>query len=472
MSFMSRQCCSVASRLFAGRVLVGSLNPRDACVLPYRSHFVRHLHVSRSHYFFRKKQKVSETRLALREEIFKSEQCRDREGFIEVIERFKLGNENRKGHVEFINVATKYLEEFNVHKDLAIYKMLFDLFPKGRYPPKNQIQAEFQHFPYHQDCALRLLDVMEYNAVVPDRELRQAVLDTFGFHSEVFKKFARMMYWMPKLKNLSPFPLPTPLPREPLELAKLAVRRMCVDLRTVVSVRETSEVKDSVDQTWVVSGQSPDQRQLVKEQPTDKPLRIEGPFSTYLRNAAISYFILRAEPVPIRVLEIDSDDVSNIPLTMFGEKPPPKELVKPSTVHEQEDGIILALCATGTSSRDSLLSWLRMLQEDNAKLKEIPVIFTLRAPSKSLVTANQPTDEDLGADDTSQADDASKADDTSKADDASKADGASRAGDTLKADDALKAGKSSGADGPSKTSEADGSSTEKRKSDEMGTSKS
>ncbi|EEC11820.1 intermediate in Toll signal transduction pathway, putative [Ixodes scapularis] len=466
MSFISRQCCSVAARLFAGRVLVGSLNPRDACVLPYRCHFVRNLHVSRSHYFFRKKQKVSETRLALREEIFKSEQCRDREGFIEVIERFKLGNENRKGHVEFINVATKYLEEFNVHKDLAIYKMLFDLFPKGRYPPKNQIQAEFQHFPYHQDCALRLLDVMEYNAVVPDRELRQAVLDTFGFHSEVFKKFARMMYWMPKLKNLSPFPLPTPLPREPLELAKLAVRRMCVDLRTVVSVRETSEVKDSVDQTWVVSGQSPDQRQLVKDQPTDKPLRIEGPFSTYLRNAAISYFVLRAEPVPIRVLEIDSDDVSNIPLTMFGEKPPPKELVKPSTVHEQEDGIILALCATGTSSRDSLLSWLRMLQEDNAKLKEIPVIFTLRAPSKSLVTANQPTDEDLGADDTSQADD------TSKADDASKADGASKAGDTLKADDALKAGKSSGADGPSKTSEADGSLTEKQKSDETGTSKS
>lgn len=454
MSFMPRQCCSFAGRLLTGRAIAKVLNQRDGRLLPYWSSTVRHLHVSRSHSFFRKKQQnVSETRLALREEVFKSEKCRDREGFVEVIERFKLGNENRKGHVEFINAATKYLEEFNVHQDLAIYKMLFDLFPKGKYRPKNQIQAEFQHFPYHQDCAVRLLDVMEYNAVCPDRDLRQAVLDTFGFHSDVFKKFARMMYWMPKLKNLSPYPLPNPVPRDPLELAKLAVRRMCVDLRTVVSVRETKEIKDSVDQTWVVSGQSPDQRQLVVDQPIDKPLRIEGPFSTYLRNSAISYFVLRAEPVPIRILEIDSDDVSNIPLTMFGEEPPSKELVKPSTVHEQEDGIILALCATGTSSRDSLLSWLRMLQEDNAKLKEIPVIFTLRAPSKSLVTANQPADEDLG-DKFVASEECSRGDHSSTADDALKAERSSEAGDH------------------SKSSEADGSSAGRQKSDETATSKS
>ncbi|CAN8003248.1 unnamed protein product [Ixodes hexagonus] len=466
MSFIPRQCGSIAGRLFTGRVFVGTLNPRDVCLPPCLSTSVRKLQISRSNYFFRKRQpNVSETRLALREEVFKSEKCRDREGFIEVIERFKLGNENRKGHVEFINAAAKYLEEFNVHQDLDIYKMLFDLFPKGKYPPKNLIQAEFQHFPYHQDCAVRLLDVMEYNAVCPDRELRQAVLDTFGFHSDVFKKFARMMYWMPKFKNLNPYPVPNPVPRDPLELAKLAVRRMCVDLRTVVSVRETKEVKDSVDQTWVVSGQSPAQRQLVEEHPTDKPLRIEGPFSTYLRNSAISYFILRAEPVPIRVLEIDADDVSNIPLTMFGEEPPAKELVKPSTVHEQEDGIILALCATGTSSRDSLLSWLRMLQKDNPKLKQIPVIFTLRAPSKSLVTANQPTDENLG-------------DELESSEE--------RDENMSKADDVSKAEKSSGADDPSKTSESDGSSrahsaskedgstdsTGRQKLDETATSKS
>lgn len=388
MSLMPRQCCAIAGKVFfSGNLTCCSSR------LPYRC-LVRDIHLSKRSYFFRKKQQSAETRLALREEIFKSEEIRNREGFIEVIERFKLGNENRKGHVEFINASLKYLEEFNVHQDITVYKMLFDLFPKGKFPPTNMIQAEFQHFPYHQDCGVRLLDIMEYNAVCPDKELRQMVLDTFGFHSDVFKKFARMMYWMPKFKHLSPFPLPNPVPRDPLELAKLAVRRMCVDLQTQVTVHDTKDVQDSVDKTWVVSGQSREQKQLIEEHPVEEPLRIEGPFSIYLRSSAISYFILRAEPKAIRVLEIDTDDVGNIPLTMFGEKPK-NELVKPSTVHEQEDGILLSLCATGTSTRDSLLSWLRILQEENPKLKEIPVIFTLRAPSKSLVTANQPQ-EDFG----------------------------------------------------------------------------
>lgn len=37
---------------------------------------------------------------------------------------------------------------------------------------------------------------------------------------------------------------------------------------------------------------------------------------------------------------------------------------------------------TGTSSRDSLLSWIRILEKhDNPILSNIPVIFTLIAPS-------------------------------------------------------------------------------------------
>lgn len=357
---------------------------------------VRCLSTSRVRLFFGRRKAPSplkETAVALRESLFKSEEQRNREGFIEVIERFKMGNQNRKGHVEFINVATRFVAEFGVEKDLEVYKMLFDLFPKGKYTPRSLVQAEFFHFPYHQDCGVRLLDAMESHGVIPDRELRQMVLDTFGFYSEVFKKFARMMYWMPKFKHMSPFPLPNPVPRDAFELARLAIKRMCVDIQTTVSVHQTKqEVPDAVDDTWIVTGQSPQQQELIREHPTNKPIRIEGPFSIYLRSSSISYFVLRAEPVPIRVIEVDSDDVSNIPITVFGEKPYSDE-VKPSTLHEQTDGIILAIGATGTSTRDSLLSWLRILQVQNPKLTEIPVVFTLRAPSKSLVTANQPQEE-------------------------------------------------------------------------------
>lgn len=51
-------------------------------------------------------------------------------------------------------------------------------------------------------------------------------------------------------------------------------------------------------------------------------------------------------------------------------------------MHEQEDGNILAMCITGTSSRDSLVSWIRYLQTSNPNLEQIPVIFKLRTDSQ------------------------------------------------------------------------------------------
>ncbi len=57
-----------------------------------------------------------------------------------------------------------------------------------------------------------------------------------------------------------------------------------------------------------------------------------------------------------------------------------EDLVPMPNTHEQEDGSIFACCATGTSSRDSLLSWVRLLQRDNPDLSDIPILFTLTSP--------------------------------------------------------------------------------------------
>ena len=46
---------------------------------------------------------------------------------------------------------------------------------------------------------------------------------------------------------------------------------------------------------------------------------------------------------------------------MDGEKDTVSKLERYPTVHEQPDGTILAVAATGTSSRESLLSWIRFL---------------------------------------------------------------------------------------------------------------
>lgn len=53
---------------------------------------------------------------------------------------------------------------------------------------------------------------------------------------------------------------------------------------------------------------------------------------------------------------------------------------KPRSVHQQDDGTILAICATGTSSKDSLLSWIRLLEKNgNAVLGQIPILFRFRS---------------------------------------------------------------------------------------------
>ncbi|XP_013785802.1 evolutionarily conserved signaling intermediate in Toll pathway, mitochondrial-like isoform X2 [Limulus polyphemus] len=324
--------------------------------------------------------------LTLREEVFQREESRNKKTFITALESYEKRDRLRRGHVEFIYSALKFMEEFGVHKDLAVYKKLLEIFPKGKFIAKNMFQVEFMHYPKQQQCGIDVLDQMESFGVMPDSEVKEILINTFGKQSHVFRKYGRMMYWMPKFKNITPFPLPDPLPKDPLELAKLALRRISVDLQTEISEWNAEELEDSLDKTWIVGSQSPLQRQLLEQHPDDQAVYIEGSFIVWLRQMAVSYFIMRANPKKYPAKEEDLDDVSNITLTMFDHHPESKELMLEPSIHEQEDGTILAMCATGTSSRDSLLSWIRFLQHTNPCLKKIPVVFTLKSPSKELVT--------------------------------------------------------------------------------------
>jgi len=62
------------------------------------------------------------------------------------------------------------------------------------------------------------------------------------------------------------------------------------------------------------------------------------------------------------------------------EEEQPKALEVPPSVHEQEDGTVLAMCITGTSTKESLTSWIKFLEHSNEKLSQIPVVFRLRTP--------------------------------------------------------------------------------------------
>lgn len=57
----------------------------------------------------------------------------------------------------------------------------------------------------------------------------------------------------------------------------------------------------------------------------------------------------------------------------------PKEYAPVPSIHEQDDGKILALCITGTASKDSLRSWIAYLAKTNPQLRQRPIVFRIRS---------------------------------------------------------------------------------------------
>lgn len=142
------------------------------------------------------------------------------------------------------------------------------------------------------------------------------IMTIFGKNSHPMKKCLRMNYWLHKFNQASPWPLPKPIPNDTLEVAKLAVAQMCsVDLASEITVFDTLEVQDSIDNTWIVSGQSVHQKELLDKQPDDIPLKVEGPSRIYLRDQSVNYFILKADYIPppeVKTIDKDGKFVSKI----------------------------------------------------------------------------------------------------------------------------------------------------------------
>jgi len=318
---------------------------------------------------------------------------KNRESFEGAIDIFTDKDTRRRGSVEFIYAAMRNMEAFGVHKDLGSYKKLLDVFPKGKMIPENRLQGDFFHYPKQQECATSLLLKMEINKVIPDEEMGDLILNIFGKYATPYKRYCRMMYWMPKFKNLSPFPLPDEMPNDALELAKLAIKQITsVDPSTKLEVIDTEEVPDSNDKTWVVSGQSFNQQDLLENLKSGTALYVEGAFRVWLKDNQVSYFILRGPPVPATPPpSVDNDELNIITRWMDGDKSPAGTVVKEPCVHEQEDGTILAVCATGSSSRDSLLSWIRVLESSNPNLANMAVLFTLTSPLGPVIPIKEET---------------------------------------------------------------------------------
>ncbi|XP_058119905.1 evolutionarily conserved signaling intermediate in Toll pathway, mitochondrial [Anopheles ziemanni] len=340
--------------------------------------------------------------LILRTNLFESAAKKDKQTYIEMVKIFEKRSVHRRNHVEFIYAALRHMEEFGVSKDIAVYKALIDVMPKGKFIPTNIFQAEFMHYPRQQQCIIDLLEQMEDNGVMPDYEMEAMLVNVFGKKGHPVRKYWRMMYWMPKFKNLSPWLLPNPVPDDALELARLAVERMCsIDPRSQIDVFDTKTVENALDHTWVVSGQSLEQSELLEAHDKQEPVYIEGPFVIWLRNRSINYYVLKSAPKKLQPLEAsgDPDDVSKLENPYIGldlrfrktKQSGSAVSTRRRSVHEQEDGIIYAICCTGSSTKDSLLSWIRLLEKEkgNAALASLAVLFKFTSPSAELLVPEE-----------------------------------------------------------------------------------
>ena len=58
---------------------------------------------------------------------------------------------------------------------------------------------------------------------------------------------------------------------------------------------QSIDLESAYDKTFIVSGQSPQQRELLSKHPIDTPLYVEGGFTVWGRQKSLVYFILKSD---------------------------------------------------------------------------------------------------------------------------------------------------------------------------------
>lgn len=297
---------------------------------------------------------------------------------------------SRMSYVEFIDEALNKAKELGLEKNLDLYKELLRIFPPGQFWPTNSLEFGLFHAP-QQLAVTRLFHQMNRNGLKTDKEFEKLVVNAFSKKSDVWLLVTRYNYWSMKFRNADENPLPEELPNEPHQLAKLAMMRMLPDHKSIITVTNTSKVTGSTDKTWVVSSQSPTQQAIIDRLDAKSTLYIEDGGLIFVGSRFLSYFVLKYY-VDDKTAESKKErppdyNFNTLKMSFFG-MPIKDKLTSLEDKHYADGSYILAVCATGTSSQDSLLSWLKLLQQRNPQLSKLNVVFKMSRPSPEIIEYN------------------------------------------------------------------------------------
>lgn len=337
------------------------------------------------------------------EELFRlaPDGARDKASFVQAVQNFGQLNVHKRGHVDFIYLALRKMRDYGVEKDLAVYNLLLDIFPKEVFQPRNVFQKIFIHYPRQQECGLAVLEQMENHGVMPNKETEFLLIQIFGRKSYPMLKFVRMKLWFSRFKNINPFPVPRDLPKDPMDLATLGLRHIEPDLSARVTVYQTASSKDSTgtadpNEQYIIGIQSPDQQAALARHNPARPIFVEGPFSLWLRDKCVYYHILRADLEPLEEREVEE-----IPEEWNLYYPIQLDLKYGRSgwddyefdIDEVEEGPVFAICMAGAHDQATLAKWIQGLQETNPALAQIPVIFRLTASTGELLASSSGLEE-------------------------------------------------------------------------------
>lgn len=72
--------------------------------------------------------------------------------------------------------------------------------------------------------------------VMPNVETKVLLVQIFGEKSHPIRKYQRLLYWFPRFKHTNPYPVPHQLPEDPVDLARLSLKRIADDLDAKVTI--------------------------------------------------------------------------------------------------------------------------------------------------------------------------------------------------------------------------------------------
>lgn len=291
----------------------------------------------------------------------------DKEGFIQAIEAYQAKNKIRQGHIDFIATGLKFMEAYGLSKEGELYDRLLDCMPRGRVNNKSFLDTLLPPAHPQMFLAIDLLHKMEENGVYPSDAMYEICKEVFGKPSAPLRKISRTRFWMDEYYDLNPYWLDNKVYMDRVNIIRAAIERILGsnDGTKILEISPPVEDDDSdmINYShFIISSFTDKQRHyLTCCNPENVSIYIEGPLFIWVNRVMEEYFIMKT----------GQNELTSI-----------RKKIKVAEDEERE-GVIMGICFATKPYQDTLLRWLKYMQEEHPVLRDVNVVFDISDDSSN-----------------------------------------------------------------------------------------